>query len=86
MLIHSASQLLTIPGPPQRGRELGRLGLIGNGPDGTIGKHDMDRVQRMIDSLVPVFGNPEVNIEILEGLTAKDIASNEFIDDSIGLS
>ena len=66
--------------------ELGRLGLIGNGPDGTIGKHDMDRVQRMIDSLVPVFGNPEVNIEILEGLTAKDIATNEFIDDSIGLS
>ena len=65
--------------------ELGRLGLIGNGPDGTIGKHDMDRVQRMIDSLVPVFGNPEVNIEILEGLTAKDIATNEFIDDNIGL-
>ncbi len=33
MLLHSASQLLTISGPPQRGRELGRLGII---PDGAV--------------------------------------------------
>ena len=31
MLIHSASQLLTLAGGPQRGQELGRLGLIPNG-------------------------------------------------------
>jgi imidazolonepropionase len=31
MLIHSAAQLLTIPGPPQRGRALGNLGLIEDG-------------------------------------------------------
>jgi imidazolonepropionase len=31
MLIHSASQLLTIPGPPQRGKRLGQLGIIKNG-------------------------------------------------------
>ncbi len=31
MLIHSASQLLTLAGGPQRGRELGRLGLIEDG-------------------------------------------------------
>ncbi len=31
MRIHSASQLLTIPGPVQRGRELGELGIIENG-------------------------------------------------------
>jgi imidazolonepropionase len=31
MLIHSASQLLTIPGPPQRGKTLGQLGIIENG-------------------------------------------------------
>ncbi len=31
MLIHSASQLITMAGPPQRGRELGRLGIIPNG-------------------------------------------------------
>ncbi|HEX7976169.1 MAG TPA: hypothetical protein VF498_17300 [Anaerolineales bacterium] len=33
MLIHSASQLLTLAGGPQRGRELGRLGMI---PDGAV--------------------------------------------------
>ena len=33
MLVHSASQLLTIAGAPQRGRDLGRLGLI---PDGAV--------------------------------------------------
>jgi imidazolonepropionase len=31
MLLHSASQLLTIPGPPQRGHVLGRLGIIQDG-------------------------------------------------------
>jgi imidazolonepropionase len=31
MLIHSASQLLTLSGGPQRGGELGRLGIINNG-------------------------------------------------------
>jgi imidazolonepropionase len=33
MLLHSASQLLTIAGPPQRGANLGRLGII---PDGAV--------------------------------------------------
>jgi imidazolonepropionase len=37
MLLHSASQLLTIAGPPQRGHELGRLGII---PDGAVLIHD----------------------------------------------
>ena len=31
MLIHSASQVLTLAGGPQRGRDLGRLGIIPNG-------------------------------------------------------
>jgi imidazolonepropionase len=33
MLIHSASQLLTLAGGPQRGSELGRLGIL---PDGAV--------------------------------------------------
>ncbi len=33
MLIHSATQLLTLSGGPQRGRDLGRLGII---PDGAV--------------------------------------------------
>ena len=31
MLIHSASQLLTLAGGPQRGHTLGSLGIIENG-------------------------------------------------------
>src|SRR5512140_1908188 len=31
MLIHSANQVLTLAGGPQRGRELGRLGIIEDG-------------------------------------------------------
>ena len=31
MLIHSATQLLTLQGGPQRGRDLGQLGLLENG-------------------------------------------------------
>jgi imidazolonepropionase len=31
LLVHSAAQLLTVPGGPQRGRDLGRLGLIEDG-------------------------------------------------------
>ena len=33
MLIHSAAQLLTIAGNPQRGQDLGNLGII---PDGAV--------------------------------------------------
>ena len=65
--------------------EFGRLGLIGNGPDDTIGNFDMDRVQTLIEEMIPVFANPEINVEIVEGITAEDIVTNEFIDDSIGL-
>ena len=65
--------------------EFGRLGLIGNGPDDTIGNFDMDRVQTLIEHMIPVFANPAINIEIVEGLMAEDIVTNEFIDESIGL-
>lgn len=37
MLIHSASQLLTLSGGPQRGHDLGRLAII---PDGAVLVHD----------------------------------------------
>jgi hypothetical protein len=64
--------------------EMGRLGLIGNGPDGTVGKFDMERVQGIVDIMIPVFANPEINTPILEGITAADIVTNEFLDSSIG--
>ncbi len=53
------------------------LGLVGNGPDSTLGNFDTDRVNSFITVAEPVFG--------VEGLTADDLVTNEYIDDSIGL-
>ncbi|MBT5580240.1 MAG: ABC transporter substrate-binding protein, partial [Acidimicrobiaceae bacterium] len=54
-------------------------GLISNGPDGTVGNMDPDRVQGLIDQLVAA------GMDVPSGLTAADIMTNEYIDDSIGL-
>jgi hypothetical protein len=59
-------------------------GLVSNGPDDVIGNFDMDRVQTLIDESTPIFEGVGVD-SIKEGLKAEDIATNEFIDDSIGL-
>jgi hypothetical protein len=54
------------------------LELVSNGPDATIGNFDTDRVQAVIDQMITVDLAPAE-------LTADDIISNEFIDESIGL-
>ena len=54
------------------------LGLVSNGPDGTIGNFDTDRVQSVIDQMIAVDLAPA-------DLVADDIVNNEFIDESIGL-
>jgi hypothetical protein len=58
-------------------------GLIGNGPDDTIGNFDMDRVNGLIEKAIPVY--EALGQSPKEGVTAEDIVTNEFIDDSIGL-
>ncbi len=55
------------------------LGLIGNGPDSTVGNMDASRIQAILDA------QREAGIEIPEDLTAEDMFTNDFIDDSIGL-
>lgn len=55
------------------------LGLVGNGPDETIGNFETDRLQAVIDAM-RVAG-----MDVMEDLTAADVATNEFIDGSIGL-
>jgi hypothetical protein len=58
------------------------LGLVGNGSDDTVGNFDLDRVQGIIDITTPLFeeqGTPPAS-----GLTPETIATNEFIDPSIG--
>jgi|SRR5215217_3422801 len=58
-------------------------GLVANGPDGVIGKFDLDRVNELIKLAVPIYtaqGTPPK-----EGVKADDIVTNQFIDESIGL-
>lgn len=55
MIIHSASQLLTLAGGPQRGAELGRLGIIPNG--GLL--IQQNRVQAVGDSAELCAAYPE---------------------------
>ena len=54
------------------------LGLVANGPDGTIGNFDPERVQQVIDQMIAVDLAPA-------DLTADQIVDNQFIDESIGL-
>ena len=58
------------------------LDIVSNGPDDTFGNFDMDRIQTLIDQIAPVF--VDAGAEVKEGLQAEDIATNEFIDPSIG--
>jgi hypothetical protein len=55
------------------------LGLVGNGPDATIGNMEEGRIQGVLDAI------REANMNIPDDLTAADMFTNEFIDDSIGL-
>ncbi|HEY0518649.1 MAG TPA: hypothetical protein VGC84_04075 [Ilumatobacteraceae bacterium] len=58
-------------------------GLVGNGPDSTVGNFDLTRVNDLIKIAIPVYtglGSPPK-----DGLKAEDIVTNEFIDPSIGV-
>jgi hypothetical protein len=58
--------------------------LVDNGPDSTIGNFDMDRMQQVIDILVPIFETrrtPQLRTDV----KPTDIVTNEFIDPRIGL-
>ena len=54
------------------------LGLIGNGPDSTVGNMDPDRINDVIDKIVAA------GFDVDPTLRFEDIATNEFIDESIG--
>ena len=60
------------------------VNLVGNGANDVLGDYEEDRVQAMIDITVPIFlgqGSDTVNPDV----TAGDLYTNQFIDDSIGL-
>jgi len=61
---------------------MAELELVGNGPDDTHGNFDTDRLQTLIEQTTPIF--TEQGTAPADGLTPEDIATNEFIDMSIG--
>jgi hypothetical protein len=60
-----------------------REDFVTSGPDQTLGNFDTARVQRMIEIVTPIFTAQRQPPK--EGLTPEDIATNEFIDTSIGV-
>ena len=58
--------------------------FVGNGPDQTLGNFDMARVERMLEIVTPIFTAQRQPPK--EGLTAADIATNQFVDESIGVA
>jgi hypothetical protein len=58
--------------------------FVGNGPDQTLGNFDMARVGRMLEIVSPIFTAQRKPPK--EGLKAEDIATNEFVDQSIGVA
>jgi hypothetical protein len=55
------------------------LGLVGNGPDATLGNFDEARVDEMLQIL------RDAGAEVPDDLTAAEMFTNEFLDPSIGL-
>src|SRR6266498_1561624 len=61
-----------------------KLGIVGNGTDKTLGNFDMSRIKRTIDIVTPIFAAQKQPVKA--GLRPEDIATNEFIAPSIGLT
>lgn len=55
------------------------LGLVGNGPDSTLGNFDFDRANKVLNQM------RDAGLKVSADLTAEDIYTNEFIDSSIGI-
>ena len=58
-------------------------GLVANGPDGVMGKFDTQRVNDLVKIAVPIYTAQGAKPK--EGVTADDIVTNQFIDETIGL-
>ncbi len=56
------------------------LGIVGNGPDDTLGNMDEARVQTVIDQM-----RDDAGLDVPDGLVAADLFTNDFIDPNIGL-
>jgi hypothetical protein len=55
------------------------LGLVGNGPNSTLGDFDFERANKVLEQM------KTAGLDVPADLTAEDLYTNEFIDPSIGL-
>jgi hypothetical protein len=60
------------------------LGIVGNGPDQTIGNFDLERVAGVLEIVRTIFAGRRTPLKA--GLSAQDLATNEFIDPTVGLA
>lgn len=59
------------------------LGIVGNGENATLGDFDRARLQRVVEIVTTVL--PGQGDDVQAGLGPADLATNRFIDESIGL-
>jgi hypothetical protein len=64
--------------------QMRQLGLVGNGPDTTMGNFDMARVQRLIGIVTPIFAAQRKPLK--QDLQPAAVVTNEFINPAIGLA
>lgn len=60
-----------------------RLGIIATGDNEALGDFDLDRVQGSLDQVRPMMAG--LRIDVPDDLTADDLVTNEFIDETIRL-
>jgi hypothetical protein len=63
-------------------RVLDRGNFIGSGPDRIVGNFDFGRIRDLLKTAVPAWQTAELSVP--SGVEAEDIATNRFIDRSIG--
>lgn len=63
--------------------QMRKLGIVGNGPDQTLGDHDEARVAEFIKKALPIY--KQAGGKVKDDLEPSDIVTNEFIDPSIKL-
>ncbi|MFI6435284.1 hypothetical protein [Streptomyces sp. NPDC050759] len=64
-------------------QQMVKLGILGNESDGSIGSFDMQRVASALKTFTPLV--EQSGAKVKPGLAARDVATDEFIDTSIGL-
>ena len=56
-------------------------GIVGNGPNATIGDFDLARVHKLLDIVRPVFARAQQPLPA--GLTAEDLVTNAYVDPAV---